>query len=116
MGDRVIGFEIGCDDQKAASAFYERVFGWKTTDYGPNGRRVDTGAEGGIHGHIVSLDDWPNALRVYIEVEDLGAKIGAVEAAGGEAVLGPLPTPDGQRFAWVKDVAGNIIGLLEARG
>jgi predicted enzyme related to lactoylglutathione lyase len=115
MGDRVVSFEIGCDDLETASAFYERVFGWRTSDYGPNGRRIHTDAEGGLDGHLVALDDWPNALNFYVEVADLASKIEAVAAAGGKAVLGPLPTPDGRRFAWVKDVAGNMIGLLEAR-
>ena len=115
MGDRVVSFEIGCDDLAATGAFYERVFGWRLSDYGPNGRRIDTGVEGGLQGHLVTLADWPNALNIYIEVDDVEKKIDSVVSGGGEAVLGPLPTPDGRRFAWIKDVAGNIIGLLEAR-
>lgn len=113
MGDRVVSFEIGCDDLKAASVFYERVFGWRTSDYGPNGRRIHTDAVDSMAGHLVALEEWPNALNFYIEVDNIAAKIDDVVAAGGEAVLGPLPTPDGQAFAWVKDVAGNILGLLE---
>lgn len=113
MGDKVVAFEIGCDDLEEASRFYAGVFGWEITDYGPNGRRIDTQADDGVNGHIVALEEWPNALNVYIEVSDLEAKIAAVVTAGGEAVLGPLPTPDGQRFAWVRDVAGNMIGLLQ---
>ena len=115
MGDRVVSFEIGCDDLGAASDFYERVFGWTTSSYGPNGRRIETHAEGGVDGHLVALDDWPNALSLYVEVDDIIGKIDVIKAAGGEAVLGPLPTPDGGRFAWVKDISGNILGLLEKR-
>ena len=115
MGDKVVTFEIGCSDLNETSRFYEQVFGWEITDYGPNGRRIDTQADGGINGHIVALEEWPNALNLYIEVQSLEAKITAVQEAGGQAVLGPLPTPDGRRFAWVKDVAGNMIGLLQTR-
>ncbi len=113
MGDRVVSFEIGCDDLASTSAFYEEVFGWKTEDYGPDGRRIDTGHSDGPKGHIVSLDDWPTAVNIYIEVDDIPTKIERVVAAGGEALVGPLPTPDGRQFAWVKDVAGNVIGLLQ---
>ncbi len=113
MGDRVVSFEIGCDDLAATSAFYEAVFGWKTEDYGPDGRRIETGANDGLNGHLVALNDWPNALNIYIEVDDIASKMERVVKAGGQALVGPLPTPDGQTFAWVKDVAGNTIGLLE---
>lgn len=113
MGDRVVSFEIGCRDLDASSKFYEQVFGWSASDYGPNGRRIETGVEDGLNGHFVALDEWPTALNFYIEVDDVAAKIEFVVEAGGEAVLGSLPTPDGQLFAWVRDVAGNIIGLLQ---
>lgn len=113
MGDRVVSFEIGCKDLEATSNFYEQVFGWSTSDYGPNGRRIETGAKDSLNGHFVALEEWPTALNFYIEVDDVAAKIDAVVQAGGEAVLGPFPTPDGQLFAWVRDVAGNIIGLLQ---
>lgn len=113
MGDRVVSFEIGCRDLDASSKFYEQVFGWSASDYGPNGRRIETGVEDGLNSHFVALDEWPTALNFYIEVDDVAAKIEVVVEAGGEAVLGPLPTPDGQLFAWVRDVAGNIIGLLQ---
>ena len=33
-------------------------------------------------------------------------------ALGGEAVIGPLPTPDGRQFAWVKDPEGTLFGVF----
>jgi len=114
MGDRVVHFEIGCRDIAETAAFYQRVFDWTIEEQGSSGRRIDTGGERDISGHITALGHEPHAyLNFYIEVEDIAAKIEAVVAAGGEALIGPLPTPDGQIFAWVKDVAGNTIGLLE---
>ncbi len=117
MGDKVVHFEIGCRDIAETSEFYAKVFDWTIAPNGGGGRRIDTGAQGGISGHITALGHEPHAyLNFYIEVEDLDAKVGAVIAAGGENLIGPAPTPDGQRFAWVKDPAGNTIGLLEAQG
>jgi predicted enzyme related to lactoylglutathione lyase len=55
-----------------------------------------------------------NYVMVYIQVDDLEAALVRVDAAGGKKLVGPIPLPDGRRFAWISDTAGNVIGLLTA--
>ena len=49
---------------------------------------------------------------LYAEVSDIEAAIARAVDAGGSKIVGPAPLPDGRRFAWVKDTAGNVLGLL----
>jgi predicted enzyme related to lactoylglutathione lyase len=53
-----------------------------------------------------------NYVMVYIEVPDLAVALQRVAACGGTKLVGPVPLPNGRRFAWVMDTAGNTIGLL----
>ncbi|MFQ5563196.1 MAG: VOC family protein [Parvularculaceae bacterium] len=109
----VVHFEIGCRDADATTAFYRTVFGWSFSDYGPNSYKIDTGAGTGVNGHLTALGHEPhNYVAVYIETDDIAASVEAVERAGGDTVVGPLPTGDGREFAWIKDPAGNTIGLI----
>jgi predicted enzyme related to lactoylglutathione lyase len=51
-------------------------------------------------------------VNICVRVDDTAAAIELANAAGGEALIVPLPTPQGETFAWVEDPAGNTIGLL----
>jgi predicted enzyme related to lactoylglutathione lyase len=113
MPNPVVHFEIGCRDRDATARFYEDAFGWTTAVTGDLTRSIDTGAAEGVPGHLTALGHEPHAyVLVYIQVDDVEAAIAKVEAAGGANHIGPLPTPEGRQFAWVKDPAGNMIGLL----
>lgn len=113
MANPVVHFEIGCRDKEATAAFYEAVFGWPPSPYGPYGMSLDTG--GGLPGHITALGHEPHTyVMVYIEVDDIAATLAAITAAGGQALVGPLPIPDGRSFAWFKDPQGNMLGLFSA--
>ncbi|HVU94778.1 MAG TPA: hypothetical protein VHE34_06115 [Puia sp.] len=35
-----------------------------------------------------------------------------IEGAGGKRVIGPVPLPDGKKFAWFRDPGGNTVGLI----
>ena len=107
----VVHFEIGCKDRPATRAFYEQAFGWDFSDYGPYADRAETG--GPVRGHLTSLGHEPhNYVMVYIETDDVSETLKTAIDAGGQAIVGPLPTPDGGEFAWLKDPAGNQIGLI----
>ncbi len=113
MSDPVVHFEIGCRDSGATAEFYEDVFGWTTTPTNEYGRQIATNSADGVQGHITALGHEPhNYVLIYIRVDDVAATIAKIEAAGGAGHIGPLPTPQGETFAWVKDPAGNTIGLL----
>lgn len=113
MVSPVAHFEIGCENLEETVAFYQRVFGWDVSPGSDMSRTVESTGPGGMSGHFTSLGHEPhNYVNIYIRVEDVAASISAVTEAGGEAMIGPLPTPQGETFAWVKDPAGNTVGLL----
>ena len=93
--------------------FYETVFDWKLHRRG-NAAFIETKDEGAISGHINQLgpEDPDNYVTVYIETETLSEDLAAIEAHGGEIFVQPIQLPDGRQFAWFKDVAGNLIGLI----
>ncbi len=113
MKKKVVHFEIGCSDIDATSDFYSTVFGWKVNKHG-NAALIDTGEEDALGGHINKLgpDDPQNYVTVYIETDSLEADIEAIELNGGALFVKPIQLPDGRMFAWFKDVAGNLIGLI----
>jgi predicted enzyme related to lactoylglutathione lyase len=113
MPHPVVHFEIGCRDRDATAKFYEDVFGWTTTPTGDLTRDIATNADAGVQGHMTALGHEPhNYVLIYIQVDDVEAAIEKVEDAGGANHIGPLPTPQGGAFAWVKDPAGNMLGLI----
>ena len=115
MNKRVVHFEIGCNDLEKTSEFYKTVFNWKLNKVG-NSAIVETGAKDGLSGHINKLgpNDPQNYVTIYIETDTLYSDIEAIKLNGGEIFVEPVKLPDGREFAWFKDIAGNLIGLITA--
>jgi predicted enzyme related to lactoylglutathione lyase len=112
MPSPVVHFEIGSADAVESARFYSEIFGWSFADVGP-ARLITGGAEGGPSGMLNALGHPPETyVMVYIQVDDIDASLEQVIALGGESMVPPQPLPDGRRFAWIKDPAGNLIGLL----
>ena len=112
MSCPVVHFEIGSKDAGALSRFYADVFGWSFSPVGA-ALGIAGGHEGGPTGMLNALGHPPeNYVMVYIEVPDLEAALERAGTAGGTKLVGPVPLPNGRRFAWVQDTASNIIGLL----
>ncbi len=119
---RVVHFEIHAADPARCAAFYTAAFAWtcvehKAIDYWT----VETGAGAGIDGGIFKRrgpdpeEGQPvNAYVCSIGVPDIGAAIGAVEAAGGRLTVPRFPIPGVGWGAYVKDTEGNIVGLHQA--
>ena len=112
MKRKVVHFEIGCSDLDRTSEFYQAVFGWKLMKKG-NAAIINTGEEA-ISGHLNKLgpNDPQNYVTVYKETDTLHSDLATIESNGGEIFVQPIQLPDGRSFAWFKDVAGNLIGLI----
>jgi len=79
----------------------------------PYANLADTGAETGIRGAYVALGHAPhNYVTICAEVDDVTVTAGVSVRRGGSPTVGPLPTPDGRRFAWIKDPDANMIGAI----
>lgn len=108
----VVHFEIGCPNTPETAEFYKKTFHWDMTK-AEHSTKVNTQSEEGIQGHITTLGHEPhNYINIYIAVDDMEATLATIEANGGQKHIGPVPLPDGHQFAWFKDVAGNMLGLI----
>ena len=114
MGNPIVHFEIGCTDSEKTQHFYSELFGWTIEQMGPAGM-ISTGAETGIPGHITALGHEPHHyVTVYAEVDDIPACLEKAESLGGSTMIPETEVPGQGRFAWLKDVDGNIIGLWKS--
>jgi predicted enzyme related to lactoylglutathione lyase len=108
----IVHFEIGSKDAAESARFYGAVFDWSFAEIGA-ARLIAGGHEGGPSGMLNALGHPPETyVMVYVQVDDLEATLARVVEAGGQKLVGPAPIPDGRRFAWIQDPAGNTIGLL----
>jgi predicted enzyme related to lactoylglutathione lyase len=114
---RVIHFEIPASDPERASAFYQKVFGWKIEKWpGPTEYwLVTTGAEGtpGINGGLMKNTE-VKATTNTIGVESVDLAIEAAKRAGGKLVMPKTPIPGVGYFAYCQDTEGNLFGVMQA--
>lgn len=102
--------ELPVTDVPATKAFYEAVFGWALTDFGPTYASTLTGdTDVGLQGDASEATKAPLPV---IEVPDLEAALAAVEAAGGAVVRPIFGFPGGRRFQFT-DPAGNEIACMQ---
>ena len=114
-GSPVVRFDIGCKNSEKTQEFYSTVFGWKMSPAQHN-TEVDTLSHEGIHGSITSLGHEPHQyIMIYVEVPSITDALKEIEVSGGSNHIGPLPTGNGQYFAWVKDSEGNMIGIISTK-
>ena len=110
----IVHVELSATDPKAASQFYQDIFGWQITvaaemDYhmfqaegGPGGGFVTIGGEAGTKAGDV---------LVYIASDDIEADLRKVEARGGKTVAPKMEIPQTGWFGVFTDPSGNKIGL-----
>jgi predicted enzyme related to lactoylglutathione lyase len=122
--NRVIHFEIHCDDLDRAERFYTGVFGWSVfrwdgpVDYrllttGPDDEGGINGALVGRHGGAPAEDAAVGSYVCTISVEDLSAMESAIPAAGGTLALERAQIPEVGDLAYFKDTESNIFGALQ---
>ncbi|HAA16776.1 MAG TPA: VOC family protein [Cytophagales bacterium] len=118
MKKAIVHFEIGCGNLSETVDFYRNVFHWQVTpNEGSNSAAIDMGKEAGLPGHFNQLapDEPQQYVTLYIETDTLEEDLQAIEANSGKTTVGPVTLPDGRRFAWFEDVAGNKMGLITSQ-
>ena len=114
---RVIHFEIPASDPERASAFYQKMFGWKIEKWpGPTEYwLVNTGAEGtpGINGGLMKNTNVKTTTNT-VGVESVDKAIAAATKAGGKLVMPKTPIPGVGYFAYCEDTEGNLFGVMQA--
>ena len=108
--------DLFTNDVDAAHRFYGELFGWT----------IDVAEEFGGYGTF-HLDGVPVAgcmgnsdpghpadfWSVYLETPDIAATFAAVQAAGGQPILAPMPVGDLGQMAMVADPSGAAVGLWQ---
>jgi len=103
--------EYPARDLDAAQQFYEKVFGWSFTDYGPDYRAFTDGKmDGGFYrSEKRSLADTGAALVIFYAL-DLESVRDAVLDAGGKIMKEIFSFPGGRRFQFA-DPSGNELAV-----
>ncbi len=106
--DRTIDYiEFAATDMDATKQFYEKVFGWKFTDYGPDYTSFE---DGRIAGGFAKGTVAPAGTLVVIYVDDLAAAEARVKDAGGKISKEIFSFPGGSRFHFL-DPNGNQLAV-----
>ena len=102
--------ELPVSDVGTAKTFYEAVFGWSMTGFGPTYAATLSGdTDIGLQGDASEATAAPLPV---IEVGDLEAALAAVTEAGGEIVRAIFSFPGGRRFQF-RDPAGNELACVK---
>jgi len=125
MMNPVVHFELPGEDMERMKSFYEKTFGWKLNQLGPEmnnyvtAQTSETKADGfptepgRINGGLYQKTKDNNLPSVVIGVEDIQHHVKKVEEAGGTILAQPMMIPGVGMFASFKDPEGNILSMLQ---
>ncbi len=116
MSNRVVHFEIPCDDPERTMAFFKKVFGWKFQQFGEEHYWLTvTGDEKkpGINGAIMKKRDPRQPLVNSINVEDIDSVMRVIENAGGKIVVPKMAIPGVGWLSYFTDPDGHIHGVYQ---
>ncbi len=113
---RVVHFEIHADDTNRASAFYEKIFGWKFNKWdGPEEYYlINTGpdTEQGINGGLMKRRDPKGNVYNTINVDSVDDYIKKVEQNGGKVVVPKMAVQGVGYLAYCTDTEENVFGIM----
>jgi len=111
-------FAINADDVGRARSFYERVFGWSFTPWGPPGFYQIKNAGQGLLGALQERRDIVPGVRMAgceasFGVTDLKATMAAIEASGGKILMQPYRIDGVGELIYFEDTEGNFVGAMQ---
>ena len=107
--------ELGTTDVDGVQRFYEEVFGWTTSDMGPDygGYRIFNQGETGIAGLMTLQDDrMPPHWQPYVAVSDPDETTAKAKELGGGALMEPMDVPKVGRLGVLRDPQGAVFGII----
>jgi len=108
--------ELGTTDVEEAQRFYEDVFGWTTSDMGPDygGYRIFNRGETGVAG-LMGLPDEsiPAHWQPYVAVDDPDATTAKATQLGGSTIVEPMDVPKVGRIGVLRDPQGATFGIIK---
>jgi uncharacterized protein len=108
---------INADDPDRSRAFYESVFGWTFTAWGPPGFWQIEGMDGGVRGALQQRRYLEPGVRVGFEctiaVSSIDATEKAILAAGGKILLQRSVIVGVGTLMFFADPDGNAFGAMQ---
>lgn len=111
-------FAINADDVERARGFYENVFGWRFSAWGPpDFYQIETGPGGTIGGALHRRRDVVPGRPVYgfectVAVDDVDAVARAVRASGGRVVMEKSIIEGVGELIFFEDTEGNVAAAM----
>lgn len=107
--------EFATRDLAASTQFFETVFSWRFTGYGPDySAFAGSGIDGGFYRAALAGAVSQGAPLVVIYSEDLSLSQAAVEQAGGVVTRAIFSFPGGRRFHFTEP-GGNELAVWSDR-
>jgi uncharacterized protein len=109
-------FAINVDDVPTARRFYETVFGWRFTAYGPpDFYRIQTpdGPGGALQKRRDLVEGQPTiGFECTVAVADVDATARSVTAAGGRILMAKTRLAGVGDLIFFADPSGNVVGAM----
>jgi len=111
----IVHIEFKSSDFARTSAFYSKLFDWHTEQNGSGSYLKADSADGPSGGWVrADLVQSPGPIA-YLPVDDLPAKLDAVERAGGRVLVRSMPFAGGGEVGLFADPDGNVLGLWQRK-
>ena len=106
--EKINYLELPAKDIGAVKAFFETVFQWQFTDYGPEYTAFSNsaGLDGGFYQADLRSDSQTGAALIVFYSQALATTEAKITAAGGQIVKPTFSFPGGRRFHFT-DPCGN---------
>ena len=99
LHEKINYVELPAKDLAATKAFFETVFGWSFTDYGPDYTAFENqGLDGGFFKSDLASSTEKGAALIVFYSDQLEATLAKVEKAGGTIIKPIFSFPGGRRF------------------
>ena len=110
-------FAINADNVPRAKRFYEQVFGWAFTPWGPpdfyQTRSSGEGHVGALQGRRDIGGQRMPGMEITFGVEDIKATVAAIEAHGGRILMPPFHIETVGHLVFFQDTEGNVAGAMQ---
>lgn len=103
---------LATSDVKAALAFYEKIYGWKTKEVAP-GMSVILAGEHQVASYMQTEGGLPTHWGTYVAVANLNESSERAKRLGGKVIVAEIPVPGFGKFAVLQDNVGAMIHIFE---
>jgi uncharacterized protein len=115
-GPAFVHIEFKSSDFARTAAFYAKLFEWRTEMNASNSYMKLDSSDGPSGGWVRADLVQAAGPIAYLQVDDLAAKLDAVERAGGRVLVRNLPFAGGGEIGLFADPDGNVLGLWHRKG